>query len=176
MIFAETNLAGAWIIDVSGAEDARGFFARTWCQREFAAHGLVFVPVQMNQSHSRERGTLRGLHYQAAPSAEAKLICCIRGVIYDVIIDLRAESPTFRQVCATELTAANHRMLYVPERCAHGFLSLQDDTEVLYLVSDYYAPEHELGVRYNDPAFAIRWPIDVRAISDKDRGWPDFQS
>jgi len=176
MIFTATSLAGAYLIDFSGVEDPRGFFARTWCLKEFAAHGLNFVPVQMNHSYSRERGTLRGLHYQVAPSTEAKLIRCVRGAVYDVMIDLRAESPTFRQVCGVDLAAHDHRMVYVPERCAHGFLSLQDGSEVLYLVSDYYAPECERGIRYNDPAFAIRWPLEATTISDKDRSWPDFRS
>jgi dTDP-4-dehydrorhamnose 3,5-epimerase len=176
MIFTPTALAGSYIIDITGAEDARGFFKRAWCRREFEVRELIFSPVQMNLSYSRERGTLRGLHYQIAPSKEAKLIRCIRGAIHDVIIDLREESSTFKQACAIELTCANRRMVYVPEGCAHGFLSLQDDTEVLYLVSDYYAPEHERGVRYDDPAFAVRWPLDVRTISDKDCNWPDYQS
>jgi dTDP-4-dehydrorhamnose 3,5-epimerase len=176
MIFTTTRLAGAYLIDLEKVEDERGFFARTWCRREFEAHGLAPPPSQMNLSFTSARGTIRGLHYQAAPCAETKLICCLSGSIYDVIVDLRADSPTFREWLAVNLTAAEHRMLYVPEGFAHGFQSLEDGVQLLYLVSQFYSPDHERGVRYDDPAFAIQWPLEIRVISEKDRRWPDFVS
>jgi dTDP-4-dehydrorhamnose 3,5-epimerase len=174
MIFRTIRLAGAYLIDLEKVEDERGFFARTWCRREFEAHGLVSPPAQMNLSFTSARGTIRGLHYQAAPCAETKLICCLSGAIYDVIVDLRPDSPTYREWLAVNLTAAEHRMLYVPEGFAHGFQSLEDGVQLLYLVSQIYSPEHERGVRYDDPAFAIQWPLEIRVISEKDRRWPDF--
>jgi dTDP-4-dehydrorhamnose 3,5-epimerase len=174
MIFTSTRLAGAYLIDLEKVEDERGFFARTWCRREFEAQGLAPPPAQMNLSFTNARGTIRGLHYQAAPCAETKLICCLSGSSYDVIVDLRPHSPTYREWLAVNLTASEHRMLYVPEGFAHGFQSLEDGVRLLYLVSQFYSPEHERGVRYDDPAFAIRWPLEIRVISEKDRCWPDF--
>jgi dTDP-4-dehydrorhamnose 3,5-epimerase len=176
MIFTSTRLAGAYLIEIEKIEDDRGFFARTWCRREFDARGLAAAPAQMNLSRTKTRGTIRGLHYQAPPCAETKLLHCIRGAIYDVAVDLRPESPTYREWMAVELSAADHRMLYLPEGFAHGFQSLEDDVEVLYVVSEFHSPRHERGIRYNDPAFAIHWPLDVRMVSDKDRQWPDFAS
>jgi dTDP-4-dehydrorhamnose 3,5-epimerase len=174
MRFLETALQGAFIIELDRQEDERGFFARTWCQREFIAHGLNPRLVQCNVSFNRRRGTLRGMHYQVAPYAEAKLVRCTRGAIYDVIIDLRPDSPTFTQWIAVELTADNHRMLYIPEQFAHGFQTLEDNTEVFYQMSEFYAPECARGVRWNDPAFAIAWPPAERIISERDRHYPDF--
>jgi dTDP-4-dehydrorhamnose 3,5-epimerase len=174
MIFTETKLAGAWILDIERHSDERGFFARTYCRREFERHGLSPRIVQTNVSFSKRRGTVRGMHYQAAPYAEAKLVRCTRGALYDVIIDLRPQSPTFTQWLGVELTADNYRMLYVPEGFAHGFYTLVDEVEVAYQVSQSYTPEAERGVRWNDPAFAIDWPGPVITISDKDRQWPDF--
>jgi dTDP-4-dehydrorhamnose 3,5-epimerase len=176
MIFTPTKLAGAFLIQLDRKEDNRGFFARAWCKREFEAHGLASNLVQMNLSHTKLRGTIRGLHYQSQPFAETKALCCLRGALYDVIVDLRPDSPTYKDWMAVELTSAEHQMLYVPEGFAHGFQSLEDNTELLYLVTQFYSPEHERGVRYNDPAFTIDWPLEVRIISDKDRLWPDFSS
>ena len=174
MIFTQTKLRGAFVIEIEKQEDKRGFFARAWCQREFGAHGLVARMVQANIARNNVRGTLRGIHYQIAPFAESKLVRCTRGAICDVIIDLRSDSPTFKQWIGTELTADNHRMLYVPEGFAHGYQTLKHDTEVFYQVSQFYSPEHERGVRYDDRAFRIEWPIDVQVVSDKDKSWPDY--
>ena len=174
MIFTETTLKGAFVIEPERRHDERGFFARTWCQREFAAEGLPLEWVQCNISFSRQRGTLRGMHYQAAPYEEAKLVRCTMGAIYDVIIDLRPESPTFRQWLAVELTADNRRMLFIPKGFAHGFQTLADDTEVFYQMSQFYAPEYARGVRWDDPAFKVSWPAEKRIISERDRGFPDF--
>lgn len=176
MIFTETKLPGAFIIDLERRGDARGYFARTYCQREFEQHGLPARVVQTNMSFSKHQGTLRGMHFQAAPYAEAKLVRCTRGALYDVIIDLRPESPAFRQWVGVELTADNQRMLFVPEGFAHGFYTLVDDVEVMYQVSQFYTPQAERGFRWNDPAFAIEWPGPVTTISDKDSRWPDFVS
>jgi dTDP-4-dehydrorhamnose 3,5-epimerase len=174
VIFTETKLPGAYLIDIEKRGDQRGFFARAWCQKEFKAHGLTPRVVQANISLSRWKGTLRGMHYQVAPYAEAKSLRCIRGAIYDVIIDLRPDSPTYMQWLEVELTSENHRMLYVPEGFAHGFQTLVDNTEVTYLVSQFYTPEAEGGVRYDDPAFGVEWPLEVQVISDKDKSWPDY--
>ncbi len=173
MIFVETKPKGAFVVTLEPLKDERGFFARAWCQKVFEAHGLSSRLVQANISYNKVRGTLRGMHYQVAPCAEAKLVRCTRGAIFDVIIDLRPDSLTYRQWVGVQLTADNRKMLYVPEGFAHGFESLEDDTEVFYQVSQFYSPAHERGVRYDDPAFGIEWPIDVRVISDKDRSWPD---
>jgi dTDP-4-dehydrorhamnose 3,5-epimerase len=172
MIFTETPLKGAYIIDIEPYQDHRGFFARSWCRHEFESHGLVPSVVQANISYNPKKGTLRGMHYQIAPHEETKLVRCTRGAIYDVIIDLRPESPTFKQWFGVELTSDNRRMLYVPKRFAHGFITLQDETEVFYQVSEFYNPESERGLRYDDPAFNIQWPLDVQVISEKDRRWP----
>ena len=174
MIFNETKLAGAYILDLQKHEDERGFFARTFCQKELEAHGLISDVAQANTSLSRSRGTLRGMHFQKSPHEETKLIRCTRGALYDVIIDLRPDSATYKQWVGVELTADNYRMLFVPRNFAHGFITLADDTEANYLVSQFYAPGSELGIRWNDPAFDIQWPIDVSVISDKDANWPDF--
>jgi dTDP-4-dehydrorhamnose 3,5-epimerase len=174
MIFTETRLQGAFIIDIDRIEDERGFFARTWCQREFEAYGLCTLLAQCNISFNKHKGTLRGMHYQAAPYAEAKLVRCTMGAIYDVIIDLRPESPTFRHWLSLELTADNRRMLFIPQGFAHGFQTLANDTEVFYQMSQFYAPEYARGVRWDDPAFRVSWPAEKRIISERDRGFPDF--
>jgi dTDP-4-dehydrorhamnose 3,5-epimerase len=175
MIFTETKLKGAFIVEIEKIGDARGFFARAWCEKELAAHDLHVHWVQANIAFSKQKGTLRGLHYQIAPYEEAKLMRCIRGAIYDVIVDLRPESPTYLQWLGVELTADNHKALYVPEGCAHGYQTLMDDTETFYPVSQFYAPGFERGVRWNDPAFGIQWlETDERMISAKDRSWPDY--
>jgi dTDP-4-dehydrorhamnose 3,5-epimerase len=174
MRFTPTELAGAYVIDIEPRADDRGFFARTWCQNEFAQHGLVATIAQANMSYNHKRGTLRGMHFQRAPHAEVKIIRCTRGALYDVIIDLRPESPSYKRWIGVELSAANYRMLYVPEGFGHGFQTLEDDTEVAYNVSQFYTPGAEGGVRYNDPAFGIEWPLPVSVISEKDAAWPDF--
>ncbi len=155
-------------------EDERGFFARTWCRQEAEAHGLNPSVAQCNISFNRKRGTLRGMHYQDAPHSEVKLIRCTAGALYDVIIDLRPLSRTYTQHVGVTLTAANHAMVYVPEGFAHGFQTLQDDTEVFYQMSEFYAPGHGRGVRWNDPIFGIEWPHDERTITDRDQTYPDF--
>lgn len=174
MKFTPAGLDGACIIDIEPLADERGFFARTFCRDEFAAHGLRTDFVQCNTSFNRQRGTLRGMHFQRQPHAEAKLVRCTRGAIHDVIVDLRPESPGFRRWVAVELTAGNHRMLYVPEGCAHGFQTLADDSEVFYQMAAMYRPEAAAGVRWNDPAFAIRWPLPDPIVSARDAGYGDF--
>ncbi|MFZ1747202.1 MAG: dTDP-4-dehydrorhamnose 3,5-epimerase [Nitrospirales bacterium] len=174
MIFTESQLKGAFLIDPEKIEDSRGFFARTWCRREFERHGISFQPVQCNVSFNENKGVLRGMHYQAAPHQEAKLIWCIKGAIHDVIIDLRPLSPTFTQHVAVALSEENRRMLYIPEGFAHGFQTLQNESEVFYQMSEFYAPEFAKGVRWNDPLFGIQWPMDERIISDRDQSYPDF--
>jgi dTDP-4-dehydrorhamnose 3,5-epimerase len=176
MIFSETKLQGAFIIDPEKLEDERGFFARSWCQREAAAYGLLPQWVQCNVSFNKKKATLRGMHYQCAPSEEAKLVRCTRGAIYDVIIDLRPASSTYRQWLAVELTAENRCVLYIPEGFAHGFLTLDDNTEIFYQMSEFYAPVCARGVRWNDPAFGIKWPIEATVISSRDRSYPDFRA
>jgi dTDP-4-dehydrorhamnose 3,5-epimerase len=172
--FSPTALAGACIIDIEPVPDERGFFARSWCREEFAKHGLNPDLAQCSISFNKIRGTLRGMHYQAKPHEETKVVRCTRGAIYDVIVDLRPESSTFRKWIAVELSADNRRMLYIPVGFAHGFQSLVDDTEVFYQISTYYRPESARGARWNDPVFAIEWPVTERIISDKDRQYPDF--
>ena len=172
MIFRETILKGAFVIEMEKFEDKRGFFARAWCQKEVEANGLVSRVVQTNISFNKKRATLRGMHYQVAPYEQVKLVRCTRGVIYDVIIDLRPDSPTFRKWTGVELTAENYTMLYVPENFAHGFQALEDNTEVTYQVSQFYSPESERGVRYDDPVFQVEWPLPVEVISEKDIAWP----
>ncbi|MEF3273702.1 MAG: dTDP-4-dehydrorhamnose 3,5-epimerase [Chloroflexus sp.] len=174
MRFIPTELKDAYIIELEPREDNRGFFARVWAKDEFAEHGLVDRVVQMNLSYNRVAGTLRGMHFQHAPYAETKLVRCIRGAIYDVIIDLRPESPTYKRWIGVKLTAANRLALYVPEGFAHGFQTLEDETEVFYQVSQYYTPSAEGGVRFDDPAFGIEWPLPVTEMSEKDRRWPLF--
>ena len=172
MIFRETKLQGAYIIEPEPITDERGFFARTWGQEDFAAHGLNSRIVQCNTSLNKQAGTLRGMHYQIAPHAEVKLVRCTAGAIYDVIIDLRPHSATRGQWLGVELTARNRLMAYVPEGFAHGFQTLADETEVFYQVSEYYHPESARGVRWDDPAFGIEWPLEVSVISERDRSHP----
>jgi dTDP-4-dehydrorhamnose 3,5-epimerase len=176
MHFEPTNLDGAWLIGLKLASDHRGFFARTFCVSEFAGHGLETTFVQHSTSYSLVRGTIRGMHFQRAPAAEVKVIHCGRGRIYDVIIDLRPRSPTYRRWQGFELSAENRRRLYIPAGYAHGFQTLTDNAEVEYLISAFYDPQSASGVRYDDPAFAIAWPLTVTSISDRDRSWPDFES
>jgi dTDP-4-dehydrorhamnose 3,5-epimerase len=174
MLFQETGLKGAWVIEVAPASDHRGFFARTFCTREFQDYGLETCFSQHSLSVSRQKGTLRGMHFQVAPHEEVKVVTCHRGAIWDVIIDLRPESPTFRRWEAFELSQANHRRLYIPRGFAHGFQTLSPAVEVGYLISTPYVPHAASGVRYNDPAFAIEWPLPISAISEKDESWPNF--
>jgi len=173
--FTETKLKGTFIIDPDFLRDERGFFARTWCRREAEARDLRPDWVQCNVSFNEKKGTLRGMHFQGAPCEEVKLVRCSRGAIYDVVIDLRRESSTFAQWTGAELTAENHRMIYVPKGFAHGFLTLQDQSEVFYQMSEFYAPAYAGGERWNDPAFGIEWPIGVSVMTDKDRTFPDFR-
>ena len=174
MIYEETPLEGAFVIDLEKRGDDRGFFARLACAREFAEHGLTGRFVQVNNSLSAKRGTLRGLHYQLPPSAEVKLVRCVRGALYDVILDLRSGSSTFAKAFATGLTAENRRMIYVPEGFAHGFMTHEDDTEVVYFVTAEYDAGLERGIRWNDPTFDIPWPFEPVVVSDKDSSHPDF--
>jgi dTDP-4-dehydrorhamnose 3,5-epimerase len=174
MRFVSADLEGAFLIEPERRADDRGFFARTFCEAEFAAAGLVTRYVQANVSGNPRAGTLRGLHYQVAPHAEVKLVRCTRGAIFDVILDLRPRSPSYRRWQGFELTAEAGTLLYVPEGFAHGYQTLRDDTEVAYQVSRAYAPGAERGLRHDDPAFGIRWPLPVTAISEKDAAWPDF--
>jgi dTDP-4-dehydrorhamnose 3,5-epimerase len=175
VIFEETSIPGVYIVELQRHEDERGFFARAWCQREFEQYGLTPCIAQVNISFNRRRHTLRGLHYQAAPHQEDKLLRCTRGALHFVVVDLREDSPAYKHNIAVTLTAANYRMLYVPKGCANGFLTLEDDSEVLYLISEFHTPGFERGYRWNDPALGVRWPIDTPAvISEKDLGWPDF--
>jgi dTDP-4-dehydrorhamnose 3,5-epimerase len=176
MRFEETNLGGAWLIDLLPVRDHRGFFARTFCVQAYADHGLTTGFVQHSTSQSVARGTLRGLHFQRAPYSEVKVVRCLKGAIWDVIIDLRSDSSTYRCWQGFELTEVNQRQLYVPAGFAHGFQTLCDDTQVSYLISAFYAPLWAGGVRYDDPAFAIDWPLPLTGISEKDRSWPDFRA
>lgn len=174
MIFTETKLPGAFVVDLELREDERGSFARTWCQREFAEHSLKANLVQCNLSFNHRAGTLRGMHYQLPPAAEAKLVRCTQGAIYDAIIDLRPGSPTYAQHFGVELSAENRRALYVPELFAHGYQALTDGAEVVYQVGEFYTPGFERGLRYDDPAFSIAWPLPVSLLSAKDASWPLF--
>ena len=174
MIFTETKLAGAFLVEPERNDDERGFFARNWSQKEFAERGLVSQFVESNISFSYKRGTLRGMHFQAEPHGQVKRVRCTTGAIFDVIIDLRPDSPTFQQWTTVELTARNRLMLYVPLNFAHGFQTLEDDTEVTYQVSSPYHPESSSGVRWNDPVFRIPWPETERIIIERDRLYPDF--
>jgi len=175
VIFNETKLKGAYIIEVEPFEDERGSFARTFCREEFETHGLNSFVAQCNISHNRKRGTLRGMHYQIAPYAEAKLVTCLAGSIYDVIIDLRPDSITYCHWLAVELSARRRRsLIYIPEGFAHGFQTLEDDTEVFYQMSHSYVSKAARGVRWDDPAFAIDWPDGPRTLSDRDNNYPDF--
>ena len=174
MLFRETRIKGAYVIDLDFRADNRGFFARAWCQKEFQTQGLSTRLAQVNVSFNARKGTLRGMHFQLPPCQEAKVVSCTRGGIYDVIVDLRHDSPTYMQWVAVELTAGNRRLLYVPEGCAHGFQTLDDNSELLYLMSEFYSPEHARGARYNDPSFAIVWPLPAECLSEADRAWPDY--
>ncbi len=174
MIFTETPVNGAFLMDLEPREDERGFFARTWCERECGERGMNLRVAQCNVSFNKKQGTLRGLHYQAAPFQETKLVRCTHGAIYDVIVDLRSDSSSFKRHVAVVLSAGNRRTLYVPEGCAHGFQTLEDDTEVFYQMSECYSAEHARGVRWNDPAFGIEWPAADRIMADRDRTYPDF--
>ena len=175
MIFIETKLAGAYIIRLEKKEDDRGFNARAWCADEFSSHGLMPRVVQTNIIFNRQKGTLRGMHYQEPPFAECKLFRCTRGSMYDVIIDLRPESPTYRKWQAFELNASTYELLYVPERFGQGFLTLEDNTELIYQVSQFYTPAYGRGIRYDDPTFAIHWPAPVSVISAQDQSWGAFE-
>jgi dTDP-4-dehydrorhamnose 3,5-epimerase len=175
VIFIETPLRGAFVIEPEPIEDPRGLFARTWCWGEFDARGLETRIVQCSTSFSKRKGTLRGMHYQASPAAETKIVRCTRGAMYDVIIDLRPDSPTFTSHFAVVLTADNRKMLYVPIGFAHGYQTLEDGTEALYQMSEFYSAKLARGVRWDDPIFGISWPDDDRTIADRDRNYPDFR-
>jgi dTDP-4-dehydrorhamnose 3,5-epimerase len=171
MIFTETKLKGAFIIDIEPREDERGFFTRAFCQREFAAHGLKPVIAQANIGFNRRKGTIRGMHFQFPPAAETKLVRASRGAVLDIIVDLRPESPTYLQHVEVELSADNHRGIYIPERFAHGYQALEDNTETTYQVGEFYTPGAEGGLRFDDPRLALRWPLPVAVISPKDLAW-----
>ena len=175
MIFTETKLKGAFVVELDLIHDDRGFFARTWCKKEFEAHGLNHALVQCNTSYNKKKGTLRGMHYQAAPFEETKLIRCTMGAIYDVIIDVRKESNTFMKWFACELTAENRRMLYVPEGFAHGFQTLKDNSEVFYQMSEFYHPEYSKGIKWDDKCFSINWPLQIKIISKTDNNYENFK-
>jgi len=174
VIFTETEIPGAYVVDLEKIGDERGFFARSFCAEEFAARGLMSRIVQTNISFNRDRATLRGLHYQAEPKPEPKVVRCTRGAIFDVAVDLRPTSPTYRRWTGHELTAANHLALHVPAGCAHGFITLVEDSEVAYLMGEAYDPALARGVRWNDPAFAVDWPLQPSVISPRDAAYPDF--
>jgi dTDP-4-dehydrorhamnose 3,5-epimerase len=172
--FTETPVVGAYVIDVNRIGDERGFFGRLWCEKEFADHGLVSHIKQSNIGFSPLLGTLRGLHYQMPPYQEVKIVRCTRGAVYDVVVDLRADSPSFKRWYGLELNPGNASMLYVPEGCATGYLTLRDESEIYYHTSEFYAPQHATGVKYDDPVFAIKWPGDIKVLSDNDKNWPYF--
>ena len=174
MKFSELPLKGAYLIELEKRGDDRGFFARAFCKNEFEDHGLNNEIGQINNSLSKDKGTLRGMHYQLNPKAEDKMVRCISGSLYDVIIDLRTDSETFKQWYGTELNSENRNMLFVPKGFAHGFITLAENTEAFYLVTEFYSPKHERGIRYNDPTFNIKWPIEPVVISEKDKNHPDF--
>jgi len=174
MRFLPTAITGAWLVEPEAREDTRGSFARLWCRDEFAAHGLRADFVQSNASFNVHKGTLRGLHYQAPPHGEIKLVSCVRGRVFDVIVDMRPGSPTYRRWFGAELTPQSRRMLYIPEECAHGYLALEDGSEVMYPVTMPYHPESERGLRWNDPALGIEWPMPPVIISTKDQEWPSL--
>lgn len=175
MTFHETKLAVVFEIHLEPKTDDRGFFARSWCQEEFQSHGLNPKLAQCSVSFNTRKGTLRGIHYQAAPYPETKVVRCTQGAIYDVVVDLRPQSPTFKDWVGVTLTAANRNMLYVPEGCAHGFLTMEAETEIFYQISEFYKPELGRGVRWDDPAFQIVWPANVETISERDRTYPNFE-
>src|SRR5947209_4497957 len=170
--FKPTDVAGATVIEPLLRQDHRGYFARAWCKNAFAEYGIDFAPVQANFGFSLRKGTLRGMHFQVEPALEAKLVSCTRGAIFDVVVDLRPESSTYLKWYGVELRADDHKMLYVPERCAHGYQTLEDNTELFYLTSQYYSPNAARGVRFDDPAFGIKWPLPPAAMSEQDINWP----
>ena len=172
MLIEELPLKDAYLVDIQKVTDERGYFARAWCQREFEEHGLTSNLVQANISFNYRKGTLRGLHYQVDPHKEAKLVRCTKGGIYDVLVDLRLNSTTYGKWFGIELSSENHRMLWIPEGFAHGYQTLEDDTEVFYHVTEFYTPESERGTRYDDPVFGITWPLEISVISEKDANWP----
>lgn len=172
MVFTETKLSGAFIIELERREDDRGFFARAFCQNEFSDHGLKPVIAQANIGFNKQRGCLRGMHFQYPPAAETKVVRCTRGAVLDIIVDLRPESPTYLQHVSVELTADNHRAIYIPERFAHGYQTLADETETSYQVGEFYTPGAEGGLRFDDPALGLTWPLPVSEISEKDAAWP----
>ena len=172
MRFVETGVVDAKAIDPSPHQDERGRFLRAWCAREFAEHGVDFVPVQANLGFSKTRGTVRGMHFQMAPAIEAKLVRCTRGAMFDVVLDLRPQSPSYGEWHGVELSAENGRMLYVPGNCAHGYQTLEDCTDIYYMTSAFYTPSAVRGVRFDDPAFGIQWPLAAAVVSDQDRNWP----
>ena len=176
MKFSPGRIVGSYVIELEKRGDDRGYFARTWCEREFAEHGLNTRIAQVNVGVSTRAGTLRGMHYQIAPHAEVKVVRCSRGAIYDVALDLRPDSPTFRQWHGCELSGDSGRMLYIPEGCAHGYLTLTDDAEMLYFTSQFYAAGSARGVRHDDPAFGIEWPAPAQVESQADATWPDFKT
>jgi dTDP-4-dehydrorhamnose 3,5-epimerase len=175
MIFLESELHGVRIIEIEELADVRGFFARTWCEREFAQQGLAARMVQASVSYNKKKGTLRGMHYQAYPSEEARLVRCTRGATFNAVVDLRPHSPTFLRHLSLILTAEKHTAVYVPPGCALGFQTLEDDTEVFYQMSTFYAPAYARGFRWDDPAFGLQWPDDDRIILDRDKTYPDFE-
>jgi len=172
MIFHRTTVEGAWLVEPEPRHDNRGRFMRAWCKQEFLDHGIDFTPLQENMAYSASRGTIRGMHYQVAPALEAKLVRCTRGALYDVVVDVRPASSTYRRWYGAALSAEDGRMLFIPEGCAHGCLSLVDSTEVLYMASAVYAPDHARGIRFDDPAIGVRWPAAVETVSEQDRNWP----
>ena len=172
MRFKETDIVGAKVIDPSPHQDERGRFLRAWCAQEFADHGLSFLPVQANFGFSLAKGTIRGMHFQQTPALEAKLVRCTRGALFDVVLDLRPESPTYGEWYGVELSAENGRMVYVPEHCAHGCQTLEDCTEIYYMTSAVFTPSAVRGVRFDDPAFGIQWPLAATVVSEQDRSWP----
>jgi dTDP-4-dehydrorhamnose 3,5-epimerase len=172
MRFIETPLPGAWVIEPIAYEDERGHNVRAFCKKTMEAYGITTQVVQCNSVGSAKAGTLRGMHFQRHPYEEAKLVRCVRGALYDVVIDLRPDSPTYQRYYGVELTADNMKMIFVPKGFAHGLLTLKDDTEVYYMVSEYYTPGYEGGIRFDDPAIGIQWPGEVKVISEKDRSWP----
>jgi dTDP-4-dehydrorhamnose 3,5-epimerase len=176
MIFTPTEIQGVLVIVIEPFEDDRGFNARSWCAREFEEHGVAARMVQANIISNRKRGTLRGLHWQAAPHPQNKLFRCVRGSVYDVVVDMRPESATYMRWISVELSAGSYRHLLIPEDCAQGFQTLEDDTELVYQVSDFHAPETERGIRFDDPSLGIEWPLQVTNISEKDKAWPDLKA
>lgn len=174
MKFIKNNIKNSYLIALDKYEDKRGFFARVFCKKEFSKIGINLDIVQSNQSLTKTKGSIRGMHFQMEPFAETKIIKCLSGTIYDVIIDLRKDSPSFNKYFGTELSSKEKNMLIVPKGCAHGFQTLEDNTEIFYFVTQYYNPDSERGIRWNDPKFKISWPIQVTSISDKDKNWPDF--